>query len=190
MVNRPPTILAIDPGFASLGYSVIDVDGDVRELGVLRTKPSPKRRRVRSVDDSERRLKELFSALDQILQSHDPALVCLEAFSAPRHASVAAKLALVYGMLLTMAHHRQIPIRSVTPQEVKRDVCGSRNASKDALAAALIRQYGSCARAWDRGRERTGGFPDGCLVHGWDALGVAHACHGDELVQTLRRQSR
>tara|TARA_Y100000310_G_C20647566_1_gene797500 strand:- start:1143 stop:1721 length:579 start_codon:yes stop_codon:yes gene_type:complete len=183
-------LLALDPGFANLGYAVRKVGGrktlnSVVELGTFRTKPSVKKRRIRSVDDNERRIGELWDGIHGLVESYSPAVIAVEAFSPPRSSSTAAKIAMVYGMLLAISREEGTPFLSITPQEAKEAVCGKRNASKDEIEDRLLSHYGPCDSAWDAGIQRTGGFPDGACVHAWDALAIAHATLDDPLIRAI-----
>ncbi len=202
-------ILGIDPGFASLGYAVLNLDATgptVATLGVLRTAKTDKKHRVLAADDNVRRCRELALPLAQLMLSGavgyvaPPAgvagfvermrttstlsLVCAEKMSFPRNASAAAKMAMSWGMIVAYLHHHGLPLIQASPQDVKRRVTGSSSASKEEVQKALIKRFG-------RGLLRMlKGIPEGQHEHAFDALAAAVACLDSEegrIVQTLAR---
>lgn len=141
-------ILALDPGFASLGYAVVElrpiaegpavVRGHTVELGVIRTKAAGKKRRVRAADDNVERCRELSVALGALLTAHRPIAIVAESMSFPRSSSVAAKVAMAWGVIVDRATVLGLPIVQATPQEIKRAVAGDRSASKEDVGKAVL----------------------------------------------------
>lgn len=180
------TILGLDIGFAITGYAVADAVADgrlkLRALGVIETKASDKKQRnVRSVDDVARRVREVGDALDLHVTTAD--LVTAEAFSYPPNASSAAKLAMVWGVVIEQARIRNLAMFRATPQEIKLAVAGRANASKNAVEAALVERFGDLLVG-----DLLDGVPDGKHNHAFDALGSIVACLDTDEVRLLLRR--
>ncbi len=107
-------LVCLDPGFASVGYAVLLCEGDTVTLsrfGLCRTKKSTDSE-VYASDDNLRRAVEVSAALSALVtESSAPALgFCVEAFSFPRNASNAAKVALTWGVLACLSESLAIPL--------------------------------------------------------------------------------
>jgi Holliday junction resolvasome RuvABC endonuclease subunit len=181
--RRPPLrIVGIDPGLASLGLAVLEWDGAQWRLSqdglrVVGTRKSPRKQRIRATDDNVRRAREIGVLLEQHCGVPGVAAVCAEALSFPRSASVAAKVALVWGVLAEMTRARGLALLQSTPQEVKRAGCGCVSASKEDVQAAMCARFpeaGPPLRALGARAE-----------HAADALAAAVACLETDQVRLL-----
>jgi Holliday junction resolvasome RuvABC endonuclease subunit len=198
-------VLGIDPGFASLGYAVLELgvggaEDRVVTIGVLRTKATDKKHRVLVADDNVRRGRELARPLGTLVRkgdtdyAHKPpmgglfedvstiCLVCAEKMSFPRSSSAAAKVAMTWGLMIANLERYHLPLLVATPQDVKRRVTGKADASKKEVEAAMIKRFG-------RGLLRmVKGIPETQREHAFDALASAVACLDSEegrMVRTL-----
>lgn len=192
-----PIILGIDPGFASLGYAVLNLTPEgpeVASLGVVRTKKSDKKQRVLAADDNIRRLRELYRPIDSLVRDGilpgQPArgrgkqvvfgpptnvkLLCAEKMSFPRNASAAAKMAMSWGLIVASLERWGLPLLQASPQDIKRRVTGDASASKEDVQNALKKRFG-------RGLARmVSSLPEGEHEHAFDALASAVACLDSE----------
>lgn len=141
-------VIGFDPGFASLGWAecVISREGvpEFTRGGVLKTKPTAKKRRVRAVDDNLRRTRLLARQIDELIRN--ATFVCIEAliFGGKGKAakpSTMGKQGLVVGAIVTACELRSKPLLQATPQEIKKTLTGAQNASKEELADALRRRF-------------------------------------------------
>jgi Holliday junction resolvasome RuvABC endonuclease subunit len=196
-------VLGIDPGLSALGYAVVDLSGDrVVDLGVVRTQKSDKKRRVLASDDNLRRAREVDAALlgvllardgDRLLPCGHPfgtnfAAICVESMSFPRNASAAAKVALSWGILAGLAGRFELPIVQASPQEIKKKLCGKKDASKDDVEAALKSAYGLDGS----GRRGTAigmlaGVPKSLHEHAWDALSAVAGCRDSDVILLAKK---
>jgi len=177
-------IVGLDPGFACLGYAVADVKSDkieVMGLGVLRTERSDKKRKVLASDDNLRRCKELVRLVLPL--SEGAVAFCAESMSFPRSSSVAAKMAMCWGMMATLSEIREIPILQVSPKELKRKVCGNASASKIEVGEALDKRFDRSFGQELLAKGVTRSFHE----HAYDALGTIVASLDGEFLQLLRR---
>jgi crossover junction endodeoxyribonuclease RuvC len=181
-------VLGLDPGFASIGYAHVlletSSENPVR-MGVFETEKSSKKRHVLASDDNVRRAREIAVFLNELLTKgpHGPVrAICAETMSFPRSSSVAAKMAMSWGIISALSSLLDIPILQATPMELKLRVTGSKVADKEAVQRALETRYGKAKL--DTLCE---GLAGGKLEHPYDALGAVVACRDSELLRLARR---
>ena len=181
-------VLSCDTGLATFGWALCEyvlagalpahVEVVLLDAGALATEPSAKKRKVRSVEDTARRLGEIAEVLRRPCLN-DPSLpvrvLCVESLSNVRNAGSSAKMGSAWGLVLGYALLRRIPILQATPQAVKLAATGQKKATKDEMIDAMIRLHPELA-------ELLTGVPDTLHEHAADALAVAHACKNDESV--------
>lgn len=190
-------VLGVDPGFASCGFAVLslgdsEADDQVVTLGVLRTKPSSNKQRVLATEDNVRRARDLATSMralhdcgSMIPVTHRGVaalfeggdrirLVCAERMSFPRSASAAAKVAMVWGLIVANLERRGVPLLQASPQDVKKRVAGNPAATKEAVELAMLKRFG-------RGLHRMlKAVPKGEHEHAFDALASIVACLDSE----------
>lgn len=180
--------LNIDPGFKWLGWSVTALaatsDQDwLLAMELVRTDKSDKKLGIRVADDNFSRARLIASELWDAIDYHEPDIICFEAFSPVRHASVAAQLGMAYGVLAAIAAHTGLPVASATPQQVKKAVGGK---SKEQVTAAMMRKYGEqeAAQAFLIKYEDI----ESNHNHAWDSLAVLEAVADNETMRSLRHR--
>jgi len=176
-------VLGIDPGFASVGYAVVVLTPTkelVAEVGLLRTEPSAKKRKVLVADDNFRRSQEIARDLRHLVRDHQIQLICAESMSFPRNASSAAKVALCWGVLASLSHQLGLALLQASPQEVKKRVCGKRDASKEEVQEALTLRFPDLP-------EKLGSVPASLREHPYDALASVLPCLDSETVKLARQ---
>jgi crossover junction endodeoxyribonuclease RuvC len=183
-------VLGVDPGLSSLGYAIVDLKADsVVSLGVVRTKKSDKKRKVLASDDNLRRAREVHKALLAAMGATEPlngdfdvAAICVESMSFPRNSSTAAKIALSWGILASIAEQFGLPIVQASPQEIKKKLCGHADASKEEVEANVRAMYALRA---DCGLLRD--VPKSLREHAWDALSAVAACQDSDVIRMAKR---
>jgi crossover junction endodeoxyribonuclease RuvC len=187
-------VLGIDPGFASIGYSVVDVLEDrlaVISMGVIRTEKSSKKTGIRASDDNLNRAKEISRELATLIDHHHITVICAETMSYPRNASAAAKMAMCWGVLATLADRYNLPITQASPQEIKKAVCGKKDASKEEVQEAVRTMFPVTAEGVTKQgcpyilRE----VPRSLWEHPFDALAAVVACRESEVLLLARRMA-
>jgi crossover junction endodeoxyribonuclease RuvC len=163
-------VLGIDPGLASTGYGVVARrSGRLAALegGVIETRPD---------GPTERRLAVLHQRVHDLLATHEPDAVALEALFFGQNVRTAFAVGQARGAVLVAAGERGVPCCDYTPQQVKGAVCGSGRAPKEQVQ----RMVQALLRLPEPPR------PD----HAADALAVAicHANHGP-LAGAMRAQT-
>jgi crossover junction endodeoxyribonuclease RuvC len=178
-------VLGVDPGFANFGYAVVELGREsdrVVKLGLIATKKDNNKRKTLAADDNVRRCTEIAHELVELTAHYDIVCVCAEAMSFPRNASAAAKVALSWGSIVTLAYVQSIPIVQCSPQQLKQAVCGDRSASKEAVQEVLQRMYS---------------YAPGLLTsvapsaqeHPYDALGAVVAAKDSDVLKLARRMA-
>lgn len=176
--------LGLDPGFACLGYAVVELTGttiSVKTLGIIRTEKSDKKRKVLASDDNLRRARELVRAFHPIAEG--TVAICAEAMSFPRNSSAAAKVAMCWGVVACLSELMDVPIVQVSPKELKRAVCGNATASKEEVAKALDQRFGRTFAEELVGKGVAPSFHE----HPYDALGAVVASLESEVLRMARR---
>lgn len=118
-------VIGIDPGLANCGFGVVRRRGGrlvALDGGVLTT---------RAGVAPERRLAQLFTAVDDLLLRHEPDALAMEALYFGQNVRTAFAVGQARGAVLCAAGRRGIACTDYTPQQVKGAVCGSGRAGKD-----------------------------------------------------------
>lgn len=113
-------ILGLDPGLATFGLAVIDVENAqprVIHTETFMSKKSDKKQRMLQSDDRLRRLRDLIRWLDDSIQRLNPRVVAAESFSPPRNASAASAVAMAWGAMTTLVEQARLPFVHAGPQE-------------------------------------------------------------------------
>jgi len=175
-------ILCLDPGFGKCGYALFEIDkreedDTVLELGVLKTSKSQKKRKVLAADDNVERASYLAKKLWKL--SHGVSSICAESMSFPRNSSIAAKMAMCWGIICAIAVRRQIPILQATPQEIKKCICDDKSASKQDIQDKLNVKYKECPGLAAK-------IAKGQREHPYDALASGITCLDSAYLKLLR----
>lgn len=117
-------ILGIDPGYGTMGYGVIEVEGDKRKVlqyGVLTTKtgePTPQRLRV------------IFKGVNQLIDMYEPDDIAFEELFFSKNVTTGILVASARGVALVAAAERTDNIYEYTPNQIKQAVTGYGRADK------------------------------------------------------------
>ena len=180
-------LLGLDPGFANVGWALVQLDDDAKEtivdMGLIETEKSSKKQNVLASNDNYRRAREISRAI-RLLKPR-PQAVCAEAMSFPRNASAAAKVAMTWGVVADYCEAENIAMLMASPKELKRAVCSDATASKTQIQEALRGRFG--ARPVEL--LKAAGVPPSSQEHPYDALAAVVACLHSETLNLLRRAS-
>jgi len=180
-----PRVLGIDPGFASLGWALVDIGAGQEfpyKMGVFRTQASVKKRKVLATEDNMRRAQEIAGFLQELIAGEGVKVLCTESMSWPRNASSAAKVALCWGVMASICVRLGMPVVQSTPQQIKKVMCGKRTASKEEVIAALQARYSGLENIVE-------GVPSSQLEHPYDALAAVVSGLDDSTMKLLRKLS-
>lgn len=176
-------ILGIDPGMASLGYSVLTFSGDLVDAGVIRTeKINKKQKNFHAVSSDVERLRYILRTLKALMNDHEIKLMAIEMPSFhPKFAKqVVRQISLVWGALVGLAEEWRLPIVQISPQEARKNLLGKSQGPKDALQSALRGKL----KAVDSFAIK---FPATQREHLFDACAIAFAALNSELAMAIGR---
>ena len=110
-------ILGIDPGYAIVGYSVIDYIGNKFKLitsGAVLTEAGV---------SFPLRLEKIYKELDNIIKTYKPEAMSVEELFFNNNAKTAIDVAQARGVILVVGRMNNIPTYEYTPLQVKQAVC-------------------------------------------------------------------
>lgn len=119
--------LGIDPGYAIVGYGVVEKKqrGFVaREYGVITTPSS---------DSIEIRLAAIHHSLKKLIQEIKPAVIAVEELFFYKNLKTAIDVGQARGVILLTAQLAHIPIMEATPLQVKQALTGYGRADKQQM---------------------------------------------------------
>ncbi|MCL2696603.1 MAG: crossover junction endodeoxyribonuclease RuvC [Oscillospiraceae bacterium] len=126
-------IIGIDPGYAIVGYGVVDYAGGrfkTPAYGVIRTKPEM---------NFDARLEEIYLDLTTILNEYKPEYMALEKIFFTTNQKTAIDVAQARGVIILAAKTRGINIIEYTPLQVKSAVTGYGKAVKKQVQEMTMR---------------------------------------------------
>ena len=118
-------ILGIDPGYAIVGYGVIDYIGNSFksiEFGAITTE---------STMDFSKRLKHIYDSLEDIINIHKPEYLSIEELFFNTNVKTAIAVGHARGVLMLAAENLGVPIFEYTPLQIKQAVTGYGRADKN-----------------------------------------------------------
>ena len=137
-------ILGIDPGIAIVGYSIIDVDGDVynfRASGSIQT--------TKSSTEAERLL-EIERDMEQLIKMYSPDVAAIEKLFFFKNQKTVIPVAQARGIILMTLAKANIPFGEYTPLEVKQTITGFGRAEKSEVAVAVERMVEKNGNNWPK----------------------------------------
>ena len=149
-------------------------------MGVIRTQKSNKKANVLASNDNHRRIAEIFKLLFPL--SQDVIMFTAEAQSWPRNASSSAKVGMAWGVISSLSELLSVPLLQMSPQAMKKSICGNKSASKQEIADALTTRYGIVIAD-----VLLKDVPPGQREHAFDALGSVCATLDGEEVKLARQ---
>jgi crossover junction endodeoxyribonuclease RuvC len=117
-------VIGIDPGAANTGFGVVRAFGErmvALDGGVIETPPDL---------TVEGRLTQVYEALAQLIDWHEPKAMALEDLFFGRNVGSALTVGQARGVAMLASAQRGVPCFDYTPQAVKKSVCGSGGADK------------------------------------------------------------
>lgn len=124
-------ILGIDPGYAILGYGIIDKKGNrysVCDYGVVTTNPSM------AMPD---RLKYLYTQIMEIIHEYEPDVVSIEELFFNTNSKTALLVGQARGVVILACANSGIEIREYTPLQIKQGLVGYGRADKKQVQAMV-----------------------------------------------------
>ena len=183
-MSKTRVVIGLDPGFANLGYSVVTWHKamlHVIDAGVLHTKKSNKKAKVLASEDNFDRARELARELRKFYVRYDVVAICAESMSFPRQASVAAKMAMAWGVIADLCEDKGTALVQATPQRIKKALCPhlKKGASKEDVQKAACALYPEAAAKINL-------LKKGDWEHAADALAAIITCADSEVMRLVR----
>ena len=122
--QRPLRIIGLDPGFGRLGYGIIERAGRDWELviaGIIET--TPKQAFVK-------RLMVLNTELTDLIKKYKPVGAAVEELFFAKNVTTGIKVAEARGVIILTLAQAKIPIKELTPLQVKQALTGYGRAEK------------------------------------------------------------
>ncbi len=121
-------VLGVDPGITNLGLGVVGGDAkDPRLLEATVVTTTPKM-------PAPQRVGKLFRAVSEVIQTHRPEVVALEAQYFYRQNERAFQVGWAVGAVLAAADLAGLPVYAYGPMQIKKALVGAGRASKDQVA--------------------------------------------------------
>lgn len=117
-------ILGIDPGLATLGYGVIEVNNDKRRLIQYGTITTP------AGQPMPQRLKAIYGGMNQLLDIYQPDDVAFEELFFSKNITTGMAVSAARGVALLAVAQRTDNLYEYTPMQVKQAVTGYGKADK------------------------------------------------------------
>lgn len=181
------TVLGLDPGFANMGWAEMCWDRgrghwSVARLGVLQTGRSSKKLRLLQCEDEMRRADELSESLLEV-SGYTQAVVVESRISMPgskRGSHSSATTGIPYGIVAMLRAVRKVPLVQVTPQQIKKTLCGKTSASKADVQWAVESAVHCVSMV-----ERTAASK---RHHVYDAIAAVLAADGSDVMRAIKRR--
>ena len=117
-------ILGIDPGLATLGYGVIEVNGDKRRLIQYGTLNTP------AGEAMPLRLRQIYQGMNQLMDIYHPDDVAFEELFFSKNITTGMAVSAARGVALVAVVQRTENLYEYTPMQIKQAVTGYGSADK------------------------------------------------------------
>ncbi|MBT8311113.1 MAG: crossover junction endodeoxyribonuclease RuvC [Flavobacteriaceae bacterium] len=124
-------ILGIDPGTTIMGFGLIKVVDKKMEFMQLNEL------NLKKYSDHYVKLKLIFERTIQLIETHHPDEIAIEAPFYGKNVQSMLKLGRAQGVAMAAGLSRQIPITEYLPKKIKMAITGNGNASKEQVAKML-----------------------------------------------------
>ena len=118
-------ILGIDPGYAIVGWGVIDTDGNKSKAVAYGAVTTPAGHKMSA------RLRDIYDGVMQIIQEYKPDVISIEELFFNSNAKTAIMVGQARGVLILAAENSGLPIYEYTPLQVKQAIVGYGRADKN-----------------------------------------------------------
>lgn len=135
------TILTNDPSFTAWGWSVISFDGTVVKTGCIKTEPEHKKLRIRKGDDNVRRINEIASTLNNIMNEYNVNYVLSELPHGSQNANAATMIGAVIGILESICVVKGLGVEWYAESDSKKMLLGKEAATKTEMVDAVLRKF-------------------------------------------------
>jgi crossover junction endodeoxyribonuclease RuvC len=124
-------ILGIDPGTTIMGFGLIKVVN--KKMAFIQLNEL----NLKKYDDHYVKLKLIFERTIELIETHHPDEIAIEAPFYGKNVQSMLKLGRAQGVAMAAGLSRQIPITEYLPKKIKMAITGNGNASKEQVAKML-----------------------------------------------------
>ena len=125
-------ILSIDPGYARLGWAIIEGTLKIVDYGSIETK---------SGLEIDERLLIIHNELNKIIEYYKPGCVAIEKLFFAKNTKTAIDVAKCIGVILLTAKLKELSYNEYTPSQVKNAITGYGRAAKDQIQHIIMKIY-------------------------------------------------
>lgn len=130
-MDKDKIILGIDPGTTIMGFGLIKVVNKRMEFIQLNEL------NLKKYDDHYLKLKLIFERTVELIDTHHPDEIAIEAPFFGKNVQSMLKLGRAQGVAMAAGLSREIPITEYSPKKIKMSITGNGNASKEQVAKML-----------------------------------------------------
>lgn len=130
-MSKEKIILGIDPGTTIMGFGLIKVVGKTMTFLQLNELD------LKKYDDHYLKLKLIFERTIELIDTHNPDEIAIEAPFFGKNVQSMLKLGRAQGVAMAAGLSREIPITEYSPKKIKMAITGNGNASKEQVAKML-----------------------------------------------------
>ncbi|HLT32653.1 MAG TPA: crossover junction endodeoxyribonuclease RuvC [Aquaticitalea sp.] len=130
-MGKEKIILGIDPGTTIMGFGLIKVIGKSMQFMQLNELD------LKKYDDHYLKLKLIFERTIELIDTHHPDEIAIEAPFFGKNVQSMLKLGRAQGVAMAAGLSREIPITEYSPKKIKMAITGNGNASKEQVAKML-----------------------------------------------------
>ncbi|PIB33603.1 crossover junction endodeoxyribonuclease RuvC [Gaetbulibacter sp. 5U11] len=135
-MSKEQIILGIDPGTTIMGFGLIKVVNKKMSLIQLNELD------LKKYDDHYLKLKLIFERTIELIETHHPDEIAIEAPFFGKNVQSMLKLGRAQGVAMAAGLSREIPITEYAPKKIKMAITGNGNASKEQVAKMLQSMLG------------------------------------------------
>ncbi len=130
-MNKEKIILGIDPGTTIMGFGLIKVANKKMHFMQLNEL------NLNKYDDHYLKLKLIFERTIELIDTHHPDEIAIEAPFFGKNVQSMLKLGRAQGVAMAAGLSREVPITEYSPKKIKMAITGNGNASKEQVAKML-----------------------------------------------------
>lgn len=141
--DKPELIILVnDPSLTGWGWVVLTSKEHVLEVGCIKTKKEAKKRRIRTGDDTVRRISEINNILLRAIERHNVNYILSELPHGSQSASAAKMVGITSALLQTYADALKIPIEWYSEDDAKKSLFDQQaTVSKTAMLTRIKHRY-------------------------------------------------
>jgi crossover junction endodeoxyribonuclease RuvC len=130
---RDPMFVGVDPSYNGFAIMVLDEKGDIVEQRLLSSSTD------KEIEERILELKEGFKFIAEMIRLHS---ICIEGPSFSSNGKFVLQMGALHYYLRLFLYEKGIEYKIVTPNELKKFVCGNGRAKKDLMLMKTFKKWG------------------------------------------------